>query len=196
MITAYNKRTRLLSQVEAAHLLRPASEWVVNPVIIDEQALRSTSTEQWIYEEDTTVLRPMDGDELETHPDRVALFKGIKLAELEKARDVELNGGFASSALGTPSWYDSTEADQINLMGAINITSITQERATASSIMFACRQAQGQPRIYAAHTNLQLRQVLADGSAVKIRILQTCAVLVHTVVNMTTVSAIQAVTWS
>jgi hypothetical protein len=196
MITAYNKRTRLLSQVEAAHLLRPASDWVVNPVIPDEQALRAAPTEQWIYEEETTVLRPMNSEELETHPDRVALFKGIKLAELEKARDVELNGGFTSSALGTPHWYDSAEADQINLMGAINITSITQDRATASSIMFSCRSAKGQPRIYAAHTNLQLRQVLADGAVVKIRILQTYAVLVHTTMSLTSVSAIQAVTWS
>lgn len=196
MITAYNKRTRLLSQVEAAHLLRPTADWVVNPVITDEETLRATPIEQWIFEEETTVLRPMNVDELEMHPDRVALFKGIKLAELEKARDGELNGGFASAALGTSHWYDSTEADQINLMGAINITSITQERATASSIMFSCRPAKGQPRIYAAHTNLQLRQVLADGAVVKIRILQTYAVLVYTVMNLSSVSAIQAVNWS
>jgi hypothetical protein len=86
-----------------------------------------------------------------------------KVAELRRACEAAITGGFPSSALGALSWYDSEMEDQLNLIGAVS---------SEADMWYACRPSQRQPKEYVFHTHAQLLQVLSDGKDVKQAALQ------------------------
>ena len=195
MITAFNKVHKQITSVEHAFMLKPASEWVINPIIPNRSELDVTPTEYWIYEEDTTILRVMTDAERDTDANRVLVAKKQKIAELSGACEHDITRGFLSSALGVPHWYDSSAYDQLNLVSSLSITAPTIENPEGTSIFYACRANLGEDKEYVAHTYMQLKQVASDQAKTRIEHLQIFARVKAEVLESTCVSQVQAIKW-
>jgi len=93
----------------------------------------------------------------------LALAKEEKIIELSKAAGVEITKGFPSAALGVTYFYDGTQEDQLNLVGAVT---------SGLPMPFSVRVKVGDTaKVYKLHTPAQLHQVLEDGKAYKLGIL-------------------------
>lgn len=118
--------------------------------------------------------------------------KTLKIAELSKACQIDIIGGFTSDALGTTHRYDSEEVDQLNLIGAYSATEPSE------SIYYATRPIVDevvQPKEYKLHTNGNLRQILGDGAVFKLTRLQKFNAKRDYVNLLGSISAVLLVTW-
>ncbi len=195
MITAYNLVNKQLTAVEHSFMLKPSSDWIVNPIIPDRHALDSTPTEFWVYESESTILRVMTAEERDTDPGRVERAKKQKIAEISALCEAEITDGFFSSALGDPHWYDCSAYDQLNLMSSLSITAPTVEYPDGTSTFYACRLPREEAKEYVVHTHSQLKQVAADQARNRLTHLQRFSSTRLEVMNLTRVSEIQAVEW-
>lgn len=118
-----------------------------------------------------------------TESELLAASKAGKVAEINAACRVAIVGGFSSSALGGPHFYDSEEVDQINLIGAV---------ALGVDLPYRCADAAGVKQ-FRPHTAAQLRWVAQDGAAVKLAALQQAAALRDQVTHATTVAEVDAI---
>jgi hypothetical protein len=121
-----------------------------------------------------------------------------KLSELSAACQADIMAGFVSSALGSPNMYDSTEVDQLNLIGAVSATAPTPSAPSGYSNVYAVRPVVNgviQPKTYIVHSYGQFRQVLADGSAYKSTKLLAFNTKRNYLLTLTTVADVDAVTW-
>lgn len=96
-----------------------------------------------------------------------------------------ITGGFTSSALGTFHRYDSAEIDQLNLIGAVS---------QGVSVPYSCADSTG-IKAMRLHTAAQLKQVLADGAAVKIAALDKARTLKDQISAAVDVAAVDSVVW-
>lgn len=122
-----------------------------------------------------------------------------KITELSNACQLDIIGGFTSNALGALNKYDSTEVDQLNLIGAVTATSPTPTDLGGYNSVYACRpiiNGVEQSKQYLLHSHFQLRQVLADGAAYKLNELLNFNNKRTAVNNATTIAEINAITWS
>ena len=85
-----------------------------------------------------------------------------KVNSLSTACEVAIESGFISEALGTEHTYQSERDDQLNLIGA---------SAAGVDMPYKCADVNS-AWAYRQHTAAQLKQVLADGAAVKLSHLQ------------------------
>lgn len=197
MITAYNKKTQQLTQVEHTYLLKPAADWIVGPLISNMQELINTPTDRWIYEEDTTVLRIMTDEEYDLDTNRVQSFKRQQMGAMSNACQKDIITGYVSTTLGQPHWYDGSITDQLNLIGALTASAPSTGAPNGTSMYLACRDSTPDtPKEYLPHTPAQIRQVLNDGVAARSTILQKFNQKCMEIDNCLRVSDVLAVTWS
>lgn len=196
MITAYYKPHRQLTQVEHSFMLKPASDWAINPIINDYATLIKTPSEQWYYDETTTELRVLTPQELDTLPDRVANAKIQKLSELTSGCSKAITSGFSSMAQGTLHWYDATEVDQINLISSIASAAPTPVNPDGLTQFYPCRDDASGLKEFHSHTYKQLLQVAADGGKSRILYLQRLAYKKIELEQAQTVTQINNITWN
>lgn len=192
---AYNKITRQLTEVEHSWMLKPPEDWVANPLIEDRAALLAVCTDQWVYNEDTTVLRPMTALELETDPSRLENAKRERTASMNQASHQEIIGGFWSSAMGTPYWYDSTQEDQLNMTSAMLASAPSAGYPNGISLFYAFRTTAGGVKEYAPHNYLQLRQIAVHGTMARTTALQRFHARREQIELALTVSDVNSVSW-
>ncbi|TGL77345.1 hypothetical protein [Leptospira yasudae] len=89
------------------------------------------------------------------------------LRSVDRICETKIVSGFASSALGDSHRYGSDRDDQLNLIGSVSI---------ADSVLYKCEDMNG-VKEYKMHSNSQIKQVLNDGAARKIQLLQRAAEL-------------------
>ena len=100
------------------------------------------------------------------------LAKELRTAEVSQDCENFIMSGFQSDALGTPHIYDSEFVDQINLVGALIMTSPFGDDVDGYSIYYACRDVATGVKNYYPHTYPILRKVIYDGSMFKLENLQ------------------------
>lgn len=144
------------------------------------------------------------GDPLPTEAELTALqladIKAEQISMLSEQCQQSICGGFQSSGLGSPTWYDSEEVDQLNLVGASLSTGPTPTNPDGTSIEYAVRPINGDgslaPKTYVSHTHDQLKTVLGDGAQVKLQYLQKFNTKRDYINNQTsTIAEVLAVTW-
>lgn len=141
----------------------------------------------WVSSITTTIPIPqttLDQDALNYIKERQ-----IKMLSEEAQR--EIVSGFASAALGTTYYYDSTIEDQLNLVGAAQ-----EANLTGQSLYYGCRATPGGRKQYLLHTPAQLQQVLSDGKDYKLNILLKLQNKRDLIYNATTEADVLAITWT
>ena len=113
------------------------------------------------------------------------IAKAAKTAEINAACAAAIVGGFASSALGTAHTYDSELEDQLNLIGAVGL---------GIDLPYRCADEAG-VKAFRLHTAAQLKQVAADGAAIKLAALEKAATLKAQVQAAVDAAAVEAVIW-
>jgi hypothetical protein len=108
-----------------------------------------------------------------------------KTAEINAACAASIVGGFTSLALGTLHTYDSALEDQLNLIGAVGLD---------VDLPYRCADAAG-VKEFRPHTAAQLKQVAADGAAIKLAALEKAATLKAQVQAAADAAAVEAVAW-
>lgn len=108
-----------------------------------------------------------------------------KTAEINAACSAAIVGGFASNALGAPHTYDSALEDQLNLIGAVGL---------GIDLPYRCADEAG-VKAFRLHTAAQLKQVAADGAAIKLSALEKAATLKAQVQAAEDAAAVEAVVW-
>ncbi len=112
---------------------------------------------------DSMVMKPVACPVPErTEFERMELLQQDKSAELNRAAEKAITGGFNSDALGSTHQYSSQLDDQLNLTGAI---------LRGLDMPYACRDEQG-VKAFRLHTAEQLRQVGDDFTLYKLQLLQ------------------------
>lgn len=135
---------------------------------------------------------PIDGsiatvEEVATYETSKA--KSSKLIELEQACENQIISGFASSALGTEHWYKSELTDQMNLIGAASIGADFPYKS-------GVKNANGIITYdWMIHTAAQIKQVMSDGAAYKLQLLQKLTMLKANAEAAIDQSALDAVVW-
>lgn len=112
--------------------------------------------------------------------------KAAKIQELMQACATAIVSGFSSSALGSPYIYPSQPIDQSNLIGAV--------ASGLDPVKFWCEDATGNWGL-AAHSAVQIKQVLADGASQRINYSVKLDGLVKQVTGATSAAAISAIVW-
>lgn len=118
-------------------------------------------------------------------PETLDAAKLRRIDALSTQCEAEIVSGFESSALGDPHLYQSDRDDQLNLVGAA---------ATATAMPYKCQDGAGVWG-YRLHTATQLAQVLTDGAARKLALLQRYTTLKEQVEAATDTAAVDAVVW-
>ncbi len=118
-------------------------------------------------------------------PPTLESVKVSKTAAINDACRAAIVGGFTSSALGAHHTYDSELEDQLNLIGAVGL---------GSNLPYRCADAAG-VKEFRLHTAAQLKQVAADGAAIKLAALEHAATLKAQVQAAADVAAVEAVVW-
>jgi len=196
MITAYNKKSKQLTQVEHSFSLKPAADWVVNPLIEDYDQLIHSPSDTWFYDEATTVLRVLTADEMNVDPVRVAFAKKEQIGKMSNLCEKEITKGFSSMALGSIHWYDASPLDQLNLISSITLTMPTAENPLGTSIFYACRDnTNDDTKEYQSHTYAQLQKIMSDSSVSRLTFLQKFSALRQRIITATTVEEVRAITW-
>jgi len=122
----------------------------------------------------------------ENPPPTLAEVRAAKRAELSVACRSAITGGFDSEALGAPHRYDSGLEDQINLVGAASL---------GTAVDYACTDVATSTKAARPHTAAQIKQVLADGAAIKIALLAQYRARVAAVEAAETEAEVEAVVW-
>ncbi|MCG6167335.1 DUF4376 domain-containing protein [Leptospira sanjuanensis] len=91
------------------------------------------------------------------------LWKEDLLRSVDRMCEMKITSGFVSSALGESHRYGSDRDDQLNLIGSVSI---------GDSVLYKCEDMNG-VKEYKMHSSAQIKQVLDDGAARKIQLLQT-----------------------
>ena len=112
-------------------------------------------------------------------------LKANRIAEINAACAAAIVGGFGSSALGTPHTYDSALEDQLNLIGAVGL---------GVNLPYRCIDSEG-IKEFRLHTAAQLKQVAADGAAIKLAALGKAATLKTQVQAAADAATVEAVIW-
>jgi len=115
--------------------------------------------------------------------------KKQKISEINGKCKQEIEAGVASSALGSEHIYQSEPVDQINLIGVV---------LAGQDSLFKCGEKDDKGNItwsYKQHTIAQLKQVLADGKAYKLALLEKANKLKEQVKNAKTVNEINKINW-
>lgn len=128
--------------------------------------------------------------------DFLSWCKQLKVEEMSEACRLSIVSGFVSSALGTAYIYDSDMEDQINLAGAYIVTLPNANNPSGSSIPYACRDQTTMVKSYITHSNEQLLQVLQEGAARKLLLLQTFNELRDDINAATDLQQVNDFTWS
>lgn len=118
---------------------------------------------------------------------RLTCYKTTKIAEFSAICKAEIEGGFVSSALGSPYWYKSEIEDQLNLVGAV---------AAHSDLQFPCRVGSiTADKQYVLHTAAQLQMVIADGITLKLSTMQKLNDKKIAIMAATSIAAVDLITW-
>jgi hypothetical protein len=124
------------------------------------------------------------------------LAKEQRTAEISQDCENFIMSGFQSDALGAPHVYDSEFVDQINLVGALIMTSPFGDDVDGYSIYYACRDVATGIKNYYPHTYAILRKVIYDGSMFKLQYLQIFHFKRLMVAACETIEDIDKITWS
>ena len=118
---------------------------------------------------------------------KTRLGEAIKVAkgEINIACEAAILVGFVSAALGADHTYDSSERDQLNLVGAGN---------AGVDLPYTCTDANS-VKAEVLHTALQIRQVYLDGLAFKSMQLSKARALKMLIDKATTVAKVKKVVW-
>lgn len=196
MITAYNKKSKQLTQVEHSFSLKPASDWIVNPLIENYDQLVQAPSDTWTYDEDTTILRVLTPEEMDIDPERISFARREQIGMISNRCEREITKGFLCDCLGLHFWYDASSIDQLNLISSITLTSPTLENPSGSSVFYPCRDSAGDPaKQYQSHTYAQLQKVMAAGSISRLTYLQQFSALKQLVLNAKSVTEVKSITW-
>jgi len=196
MITAFNKKSKQLTQVEHSFSLKPPNEWIINPIIENYEQLIHSPTDTWSYDPETSILRVLTAEELNVDPVRVAFAKKEQIGMLSTKCEQEIIKGFSSTALGSIHWYDASSVDQLNLISSITLTGPTAENPLGTSIFYACRDnTNNDIKEYQSHTYAQLQQIIKDSSVSRLVFLQKFSALRQQIMNKTTVSDVKSIKW-
>jgi hypothetical protein len=122
----------------------------------------------------------------------LAEAKVRKKAEINLACSAAIVGGFESDALGSTHTYPSTQEDQLNLTGLIQLSLI--ELVDGWSTYFACADSKG---VWSKvpHTAKQIQTVGATFAKLKLKIIATKDALNASIDSATTVEAVNAISW-
>jgi len=115
--------------------------------------------------------------------------KVTKIEEINNKCKQEIEAGFVSSALGSEHIYQSEPVDQINLISVV---------LAGQDSPFKCGIKDDGGNIvwsYKQHTIDQLKQVLADGKAYKLALLEKANKLKEQVKNAKTVDETNKINW-
>ncbi len=112
-------------------------------------------------------------------------IRSSRIVEINAACAAAIVGGFTSSALGAPHTYDSALEDQLNLIGAVGL---------GINLQYRCTDAAG-VKEFRLHTAAQLKQVAADGAAIKLAALGKAATFKAQVQAAADAAAVEAVIW-
>lgn len=126
--------------------------------------------------------------------------KRIRIEDLSEECRANIESGVVSSALGTPHMYDSEQVDQLNATGTTLSISPYSASPDGGSSEYAVRpivDGVTQAKVYVSHTYLQMRQVMADGVAFKLALLQNFNNKRDYINNVAaSIADVEAVTWS
>lgn len=117
--------------------------------------------------------------------------KQAKIAQLEVQVNQAITGGFTSSALGTPHYYDSQLHDQVNLSLSMELL----RNAPLQTINFACVSAATKIKEMRPHTFIQFQVVLKDGAAANLKAREQYRSLVNQVNAAKSIEQIEAIQW-
>ncbi|TGK24271.1 hypothetical protein EHQ05_15170 [Leptospira yasudae] len=95
------------------------------------------------------------------------LWKEDLLRSVDRICELKITSGFTSSALGALHRYESDRDDQLNLIGSVSM---------GDPVPYKCEDTNG-IKEYRLHTSAQIKQVLNEGAACKIQLLQTANAL-------------------
>ena len=115
--------------------------------------------------------------------------KQKKTDEINDAAETEIVSGVVSDALGSPHTYDTELEDQINLLGTERKAALTGQPQP-----YKCAGEDG-IKAFRMHTPEQLQQVLDDGAAMKLTILQKAATLKLQAAAATTEAELALIVW-
>ena len=151
---------------------------------------RQSGPGTWEYIVPDTMTQA-DVDALVAAFDPLPALRAAKITQLQAHARESIVGGFQSSAVGSPHWYDGDIEDQINIMGAAQ---------AGTALPFRCTPVDSNgnptgPRAFVPHTAAQLKQVYQDGVAFKLGQLQKLENLKAAVEAATTEADIEAVVW-
>jgi hypothetical protein len=140
---------------------------------------------------------PSEADLLAAH---LSDHKVEKITELSKDCARDIISGFVSSALGSEHIYDSDGVDQLNILGSYVATTPDANNPQGSQTYHAVRaiiDGEVQLKEYKLHDNLQMKKVVLDGVAFKLKKLTRFnamrnEILVNTEMSM---EELDAVTW-
>lgn len=128
---------------------------------------------------------PIPQAELDVH--RLGDYKLDKINEFSLIARAEIEGGFESSALGSPYWYKSEVEDQLNLIGAVS---------SHADLIFPCRVGSiDADKQYLLHTASQLQAVLADGTTIKLAAMQKLNTKKADILAAVDQAAVDLITW-
>ncbi len=202
MFILFHKTDFTWSNVETLEEVENIGDYLVDPIYAEGEFERCQEfgPRLWVFfksgDPEVDTIRSFSDEEMDTGTDFVLAAKIAKIEELSQAAADNIVGGFTSNALGFPKIYDSKLEDQTNLIGSVTATSPSAANPDGTSSYYATRDPVDGTKSYLPHTHDQLRQVLDDGATIKLYILQAFAMLRYMVELQTTVSAINAYTWS
>lgn len=129
----------------------------------------------------------------------VEIIKADKISELSNSCQEEIISGFVSNALGYDCVYDSTELDQLNLVGSFASTIKTELNPNGTPTYYAVRKIVDgvvKSKSYEVHNHVMLQKVIMDGVAFKLGLLQKFN-MKRDYINHTALTAaeIDAITW-
>lgn len=132
------------------------------------------------------IQRLLDAKQAREHPvPTLDDLRTAKIASINTACAAEITAGFPSSARGAAHTYDSAQEDQLNLIGAV---------ALASDVPYTCTDAAGN-KAALTHTAAQIKQVMADGAAIKITALAKARALKVQALAAEAASELDAIQW-
>ena len=173
------------------------TNWLINPNVMN---VIGTDSSLWQIDLDTNgnliCVRRMTTEELDVCPLLVASAKQDQIDLINQACTDGIVGGVISSALGSPHLYDANVVDQVNIVAAIITTLPTAIDPFGATIFYACRDINTLQKSYVEHTNVQLRQILADGAIIKVQQLITATTKKYYISMASSVSQVKAITWS
>ncbi|EMM77067.1 hypothetical protein [Leptospira santarosai] len=105
------------------------------------------------------------------------------LQSVERICESKIVSGFNSDALGSSHFYDSDRDDQLNLIGSVSLN---------ASVPYKCTDKNDRKE-YRIHSAPQIQQVLSDGAARKILLLQKAAALKASILSADSFEKLNAI---